>query len=98
MAYQGRSSGISAHRDHRRYGLIVAILSLTGRGRLTIVADRTSNRTLAELDCRPGDLVLLRGTGLADPIDRSDPRPLHAVSAPAGGARVSLTFRMDVLA
>jgi alkylated DNA repair dioxygenase AlkB len=98
MSYEGRDSGISPHRDHSRYGLLIAILSLTGRGRLAIVADRAGNTTLAELECRPGDLVLLRGAGLADPIDGSDPRPLHAVSAPAGDARVSLTLRMDALA
>jgi hypothetical protein len=95
MCYEGEGSGISSHRDNRRFGLLVAILSLAGRGRVTILTDRAGERPLADLDCRPGDLVLLRGAGLADPDDGSDPRPLHAVDAPAAGRRVSLTFRMD---
>jgi hypothetical protein len=96
MSYGSRDSGISPHRDHRRFGLLVAVLSIVGHGRLTILGDRTGGRVLADLDCRPGDLVLLRGVGLTDPVDGSDPRPFHAVSAPKQGTRISLTFRMDM--
>ena len=98
MSYAGRSSGIGPHRDHQRFGLLVAVLSLVGHGRLKILGAREGVNVLADLDCRPGDLVLLRGGGLTDPIDGSDPRPFHAVSAPERGTRVSLTFRMDTKA
>jgi hypothetical protein len=70
-------------------------VSLEGQGQLAILADRAGERVLADFTCRPGDIVLLRGPGLADPVDGSDPRPLHAVSGPLRGRRVSLTFRMD---
>jgi hypothetical protein len=95
MSYVGRKAGISPHRDHRRFGLFIAVISLGGQGRLTILADRAGDRVLADFGCRPGDLVLLRSVGLADPVDGSDPRPFHAVSGPSRGGRISLTFRMD---
>jgi len=95
MSYAGPEAGISPHRDHRRFGLFIAVMSLAGQGRLTILGDRAGERVLADFSCCPGDLVLLRGVGLAEPADGSDPRPLHAVSGPSRGSRISLTFRMD---
>jgi hypothetical protein len=95
MVYSGPGAGITPHRDHRRYILLIAILSISGIARFRIVADRAGCNVVHDWQCKPGDLVLLRAPSLADPVDGSDPRPLHAVYGPLAGQRVSLTFRMD---
>jgi hypothetical protein len=89
--YRGRGAGITAHRDRRRYRLLIAVLSLQGSARLTIVADRAASRPLASWLYRPGDIVLLRAPGWAG---RDDGRPLHIVECDAG-ERLSLSLRMD---
>jgi hypothetical protein len=91
MRYRGRGAGISAHRDHARYRLLIAVLSLQGHARLAIVADRAASRPLASWHCRPGDVVLLRAPGWAD---CADGRPLHLVDCDPG-ERLTLSLRMD---
>jgi hypothetical protein len=95
MVYSGPGAGITPHRDHRRYILLIAVLSISGIARFRIVANRAGCNVVHDWECKLGDLVLLRAPGLADPVDGGDPRPLHTVYAPPNGRRVSLTFRMD---
>lgn len=90
MAYPDGDSGISPHRDERRFGLLVAVFSLLGRGWLEITADREGRQILATFACAPGDLVLLRAPGFDG---QADGRPLHRVRT-ADGGRLSLTLRM----
>lgn len=93
MRYRGTSLGISGHRDARRFVKVVAVLAVTGAARFEVLADRDGDSVLDSWEVRPGDLVLLRGPGLAGCPDR-EPRPFHRVSFPEVG-RISLTFRMD---
>lgn len=98
MCFDGPRSGISPHRDHVRFVRLIAILSLEGEGELTIVDDRAGEEVVAAFTCRPGDLMLLRGPTPDERVERTDPRPLHAVSGPPVGRRTSLAFRMDTRA
>jgi hypothetical protein len=95
MVYERPDAGIGAHRDHRRYATAVAIFSLWGEAGVDIVRDRGATEVEATIDCRAGDLVLLRGGAAGEPATR---RPLHRVRGPARGSRGSLAFRMDTSA
>jgi hypothetical protein len=95
MRFNGPRAGISPHRDHLRFVRLIAIFSLEGEGQLTIVADRAGEEVVAAFTCRPGDLMLLRGSAPDGGVERADPRPLHAVTGPPAGRRTSLAFRMD---
>lgn len=90
MRYRSARDGISPHLDGRRYRLLVVILTLHGRGELSIVGDRSGRDARAAWVCQTGDLVLLRGPGL---FGAADERPLHRVATAAEG-RTSLTLRM----
>jgi hypothetical protein len=87
--YAPGSAGISPHRDGRRHGVLVAILTLEGSARLRQCSDREGT-TVRGWDADAGSLVLLRGPGL-DGAD--DGRPLHAVDGPREGRRTSFTLR-----
>ncbi|MGH9004930.1 MAG: hypothetical protein ACRDYV_17545 [Acidimicrobiia bacterium] len=92
LRYRGRAAGISPHRDHKRYAVLIAVFTLLGEARLSVVADRAGEHVLASWLTAPGDLFLLRASGFGGDEDR---RPLHAVGPPTGYERVSLTLRMD---
>jgi hypothetical protein len=93
MRYPAGGGGLSPHLDGRRYGLAIAVFSLCGEARLLVCADRAARSVLGSIDCRPGDLVLLRASGFAG---CADGRPLHAISASSD--RLSLTLRMSTAA
>jgi hypothetical protein len=95
MRYPDKGAGISPHRDSRRFTQMIAIISLSGSADFRIVADRSGREIIQRWRCLPGDLVLLRGPGLSDPLDGSDPRPLHSVSSSTQGGRLTVAFRMD---
>jgi hypothetical protein len=90
--YRGLGAGISPHRDHKRYAFLVAVFTLVGEAPFSVVADRAGQHVLASWMTAPGDLCLLRAPGFDG---NDDGRPLHAVGAPTGEARISLAFRMD---
>jgi hypothetical protein len=91
MRYDGPGAGIGAHLDRRRYALLVFVLTLAGAAVLSTQADRVGLVELSRWTCRPGDLVVLRAPGL----NSADGRPLHRVSGPPAGERISLSIRMD---
>jgi hypothetical protein len=92
LRYRGPGAGISPHRDHKRYALLVAAFTLAGKAQFSIVADRAGQHVLASWMTTPGDLCLLRAPGFDG---HHDGRPLHAVGAPVGDQRLALTLRME---
>lgn len=88
--YAQGSSGISPHRDGTRYRPLLAVFTTAGRARFSVHPARDAE-PLAAWEVAPGDLVLLRGPGLAG---ADDGRPMHAVSGPTGDeARYSVSVR-----
>ena len=89
--YEQGSVGITPHRDSKAQSLLMAVLTVEGSARFSICSDRAGT-TIAEWSVGPGDLILLRGAGLAG---EEDGRPLHAVSGPVSGSRVSVLISMQ---
>jgi len=87
--YPVGSAGITPHRDHIRYRDLVAIVTLAGRARFFVCADR-SGRDAREVDLPPGGLLLMRAPGFAGRRDR----PFHMLSE-VSERRVSLGLRHD---
>jgi hypothetical protein len=88
------SIGITPHRYGKRFAILVAVFSLTGRARFALCSDRAGS-VVSEWLVECGDLVLLRAPGLCAYADADDPRPFHTINPPIGGERYSLAFRMD---
>ena len=87
----GSAVGITPHRDGKRYGLLVAVVTLQGRAAFTMHRDRSSGPLMTWITA-PGTLLLLRGAGLTG----ADDRPFHAVTPPLDATpRYSAGFRMD---
>jgi hypothetical protein len=91
--YAAGALGITSHRDGRRFRRLVTVVTLRGRARFAIRGQR-HGAVLAEWNVGPGDLVLMRGPGLAG---ARDGRPFHEVSGPRKGTRSSVAFRMDAV-
>jgi hypothetical protein len=90
--YHAGALGITAHLDLKRYHYLVAIITADGNAPFTLCKNRAGD-PLTTWAAAAGSLVLLRAPGL-DHAD--DGRPLHAVSGPHSGQRISVTFRMDI--
>lgn len=88
--YRPGPIGITPHRDGRWHRRLVVVATVFGSAEFTVCADRAGT-VVAGWEAGPGSLTLLRGPGLAG---QRDGRPLHAVAAPARGARCSLALRM----
>ena len=73
--YPPGCAGITPHRDHVRYGFLIAIILLTGDGYFGICEDRQGNES-REIDFKPGDLLLMGGPGLIPNFRR----PFHFVN------------------
>jgi hypothetical protein len=86
-----RRLGITPHLDLKRYHYLVAIITADGTAPFTICKNRAGD-PLTIWAAAAGSLVLLRAPGL-DGID--DGRPLHTVSGPDSGQRISVSLRMD---
>ena len=67
--------GITPHRDHVRYRIVVAIFLLTGDGNFCICDDRKGTRAKT-IPAVPGDLLLMTAPGLVE----EKPGPLHFVN------------------
>lgn len=89
--YRGGSEGMSPHRDGTRFRLLIATISVLGSARF--FRHNEKGEVTQEWPLVPGDLVLLRGTGLHGV---EDSRPHHSVGGPAGELRCSVAFRMTV--
>ena len=88
--YRRGSTGISPHRDGRRFIKLISVFSLGSPAELRLFRDRRGS-PMRRYQLDPGDLLLLRAPGLAE---RPSAGPLHSVSGPAGEARYSITLRM----
>lgn len=73
--YEAGSLGITPHRDEKKYGLVIAIIPLVGKGDLSTCDDRAGNNPHKQ-DTAPGNLVLLRAPGYAG----MHVRPMHVVN------------------
>ncbi len=90
--YPVGARGITPHRDHVCYRDLVAIVTLAGRARFFVCADR-SGRQMREIPLPPGGLLLMRAPGFAG---RSD-RPYHMLTE-VTETRLSLGLRHDTRA
>lgn len=90
--YRHGSIGITPHLDGRRYRRLVVVVTVCGRARFAVCRSRDAGDVVQAWWVGPGDLVLLRGPGLAG---LRDGRPFHLVEGPRRGTRLSLGFRMD---
>jgi hypothetical protein len=89
--YHPGALGITPHLDLKSYHYLVAIVTAIGEAPFTICRNRDGD-PLATWPATAGSLTLLRGPGFNG---FADGRPLHAVSGPSTGDRISITFRMD---
>jgi hypothetical protein len=90
--YRPGSLGITPHLDGKWYRRLVIVVTIYGRARFAVCRTR-EGEIVAEWRPGPGDLVLMRGPGLAR---QRDGRPFHLVEGPRRGARCSLGVRMSV--
>lgn len=84
--------GITAHRDHVRYRLVVAIVLLEGDGEFCVCTDRAGDNE-RRVDFGPGDVLLMRAPGLG----RCEERPFHLMRG-VTRRRVTIGLRFDARA
>ena len=87
--YPPGCTGITPHRDHVRYGFLIAIILLTGDGHFGVCHDRQGNES-REIDFKPGDLLLMGGPGLVPNFTR----PFHYVNGVTDSRR-TIGLRYD---
>ena len=87
--YPPGCAGITPHRDHVRYGILIAIILLTGDGHFGVCHDRQGNES-REIDFKPGDLLLMGGPGLVPNFTR----PFHYVNGVTDSRR-TIGLRYD---
>lgn len=90
--YVPGSIGITPHMDGKWYRRLVLVLTVSGRAPFAICGSRDPADVVARWSAGPGDLVLMRGPGLAG---RRDGRPFHLVEGPRRGERLSIGIRMS---
>lgn len=90
--YVPGSIGITPHMDGKWYRRIVIVATVYGRAPFAICGSRDPEDILDRWITGPGDLVLMRGPGLAG---ARDGRPFHLVEGPRRGERLSLGIRMS---
>jgi len=73
--YPPGCAGITPHRDHLKYQILVAIIVLSGDGNFIVCDDRAGKESQV-IPARPGDLLLMLAPGLSS----SEMRPFHYVS------------------
>jgi len=87
--YRPGCAGITPHRDHVRYGFLIAIVLLTGDGYFRVCNDRQGSES-KEIDFKPGDLLLMGGPGLVPNYTR----PFHYVNGVTDSRR-TIGLRYD---
>ena len=90
--YVPGSIGITPHMDGKWYRRLVVVATVSGRAPFAICRSRDPDDVLERWVAGPGDLVLMRGPGLAG---TRDGRPFHLVEGPRRGERLSLGIRMS---
>jgi hypothetical protein len=90
--YVPGSIGITPHMDGKWYRRLVVVLTVSGRATFAICGSRDPADVVARWSAGPGDLVLMRGPGLAG---HRDGRPFHLVEGPRRGERLSIGIRMS---
>ena len=85
------SIGITPHMDGKWYRRLVVVATVYGRAPFAICGSRDPGEVVERWVAGPGDLVLMRGPGLAG---HRDGRPFHLVLGPARGERLSIGIRM----
>jgi hypothetical protein len=93
--YVPGSIGITPHMDGKWYRRLVVVATVYGRAPFAICGSRDPGDVVDRWVAGPGDLVLMRGPGLAG---ARDGRPFHLVEGPRAGERLSLGIRMSVRA
>ena len=108
--YRSSELGITPHYDEKKYGILIAALTIKGSADFSIVEDPDPDRALPSCEVisarqaapvlrtwetTPGDLILMRAPGFAG---SADGRPLHQISGGKEGHRTALVFRMDTQA
>jgi len=93
--YAPGSIGITPHMDGKWYRRIVIVATVYGRAPFAICGSRDPEDVVERWIAAPGDLVLMRGPGLAG---GRDGRPFHLVEGPRRGERLSLGIRMSMRA
>jgi alkylated DNA repair dioxygenase AlkB len=84
---------VGPHRDQSFYTGVIAVVTLLGAARFSILASREPRNETASWVTEPGDLVVLRGAGLGSPDARG---PWHDVGPPSEGERETLTLRHTI--
>ncbi len=90
--YVPGSIGITPHMDGKWYRRIVIVATVYGSAPFSICGSRDPDDVLERWITAPGDIVLMRGPGLAG---ARDGRPFHLVEGPRTGERLSLGIRMS---
>ena len=90
--YVPGSIGITPHMDGKWYRRLVVVATVSGRAPFAICGSRDPDDVVERWVAGPGDLVLMRGPGLAG---HRDGRPFHLVEGPRRGERLSLGIRMS---
>jgi len=90
--YVPGSIGITPHMDGKWYRRLVVVATVYGTAPFAICGSRDPSDVVDRWTAGPGDLVLMRGPGLAG---ARDGRPFHLVEGPERGERLSLGIRMS---
>lgn len=90
--YVPGSIGITPHMDGKWYRRLVIVATVYGQAPFVICGSRDPSDVAERWVAGPGDLVLMRGPGLAG---HRDGRPFHLVEGPRRGERLSLGIRMS---
>ena len=90
--YLPYSSGISPHKDHKKYISVIIIVTLSGKSKFYLCQNR-DGRNAQVVDDTPGNIVILPATGFKM-INHDFVRPIHFVSDITDG-RLSMGLRQN---
>ena len=90
--YLPYSSGISPHKDHKKYISVIIIVTLSGKSKFYLCQNR-DGRNAQVVDDTPGNIVILPATGFKM-INNNFVRPIHFVSDITDG-RLSMGLRQN---
>ena len=91
--YLPDSSGISPHKDHKKYISVIIIVTLSGKSKFYLCQNR-DGRNAQVVDDTPGNIVILPATGFKM-INNNFVRPIHFVSDITDG-RLSIGLRQNI--
>ena len=91
--YLPYSSGISPHKDHKKYISVIIIVTLSGKSKFYLCQNR-DGRNAQVVDDTPGNIVILPATCFKM-INNNFVRPIHFVSDITDG-RLSIGLRQNI--